>query len=64
MLFRSKRIIVKKMQQDKTQTELYTVSYEYGYAKNLVQYDVSFDKPGGSPAIHNLNVQVFGEKVN
>ncbi|WP_180063731.1 MULTISPECIES: DUF3887 domain-containing protein [unclassified Acinetobacter] len=42
---------------------LYTVTYEYGYTnKNLVQYDVSFDKPAGSNKIRDFNISVFGEK--
>lgn len=39
----------------------YKVSYEIAYPKNLVQYDVSFDKPNGSAKITNINIQVFGE---
>lgn len=39
----------------------YKVSYEIAYPKNLVQYDVSFDKPSGSEKITNINIQVFGE---
>ncbi|UUS59923.1 MULTISPECIES: DUF3887 domain-containing protein [unclassified Acinetobacter] len=42
---------------------LYTVTYEYGYTnKNLVQYDVSFDKPAGTNKIRDFNISVFGEK--
>jgi len=28
-----------------------------------VQYDVSFDKAGGSAKIRDLSVSVFGEKI-
>ncbi len=34
---------------------------EIAYPENLVQYDVSFDKPNGINKIRNFNIQVFGE---
>lgn len=54
---KSKTIMKKTMQS----AAEYKVSYEIAYPKNLVQYDVSFDKPQGSPKINNINIQVFGE---
>ena len=58
-----KNIVAKHIEKATDKPSLYTVTYEYGYNNtNLVQYDVSFDKPAGSSKIRNLNVFVFGEK--
>jgi hypothetical protein len=54
---KSKTIMSKTLQSENE----YKVSYEIAYPKNLVQYDVSFDKPNGSEKITNINIQVFGE---
>ena len=62
--FKTRKIVAKNIEKASNQPGKYTVTYEYGYAKNLVQYDVSFDKAGGSAKIRDLNVSVFGEKVN
>ena len=59
-----KKIVSKKIEKSTDKPSLYTVTYEYSYDKNLVQYDVSFDKPNGSTKIRDLNVSVFGESTN
>lgn len=61
--YRTRKIVAKNQQEDSTKLSKYTVTYEYGYEKNLVQYDVSFDKAGGSSKIRDLNVSVFGESI-
>ena len=59
-----KNIVSKHIETSTEKPSLYTVTYEYGYSnKNLVQYDVSFDKPAGSSKIRNLNLSVFGEST-
>ncbi|WP_180076786.1 DUF3887 domain-containing protein [Acinetobacter sp. YH12251] len=58
-----KNIVAKHIEKSTEKLSLYTVTYEYGYTnKNLVQYDVSFDKPAGSNKIRDFNISVFGEK--
>ncbi|WP_180065022.1 DUF3887 domain-containing protein [Acinetobacter sp. YH16037] len=58
-----KNIVAKHIEKSTEKPSLYTVTYEYGYTnKNLVQYDVSFDKPAGSNKIRDFNISVFGEK--
>ncbi|KAB0626598.1 DUF3887 domain-containing protein [Acinetobacter gandensis] len=58
-----KNIVAKHIEKATDKPSLYTVTYEYGYTnKNLVQYDVSFDKPAGSSKIRDFNISVFGEK--
>ena len=58
-----KNIVAKHIEKSTEKPSLYTVTYEYGYTnKNLVQYDVSFDKPEGSNKIRDFNISVFGEK--
>ncbi|MCL6240497.1 DUF3887 domain-containing protein [Acinetobacter amyesii] len=58
-----KNIVAKHIEKSTEKPSLYTVTYEYGYTnKNLVQYDVSFDKPAGSNKILDFNISVFGEK--
>jgi hypothetical protein len=59
--YKSKKIVSKHIADGTNQPSEYTVSYEYGYPKNLVQYDVSFDKAGGSSKIQDINIQIFGE---
>ena len=59
-----KKIVSKSMETESNKPSFYTVTYEYSYDKNLVQYDVSFDKPNGSTKIRDLNVSVFGESTN
>lgn len=59
-----KKIVSKQIDKSTDKPSLYTVTYEYSYDKNLVQYDVSFDKPDGSTKIRKLNVSVFGESTN
>jgi hypothetical protein len=54
--YKSKTLMVKSFDQRSE----FKVSYEIAYPGNLVQYDVSFDKPNGSTKIHNLNIRVFG----
>lgn len=61
--YKTKKIVSKNMVQVTNQPSKYTVTYEYAYDKNLVQYDVSFDKAGGSSKIRDLNVAVFGESI-
>ncbi len=61
--YKTKKIVAKKMVKSTSQPSKYTVTYEYAYEKNLVQYDVSFDKAGGSDKIRDLSVSVFGEKI-
>ena len=57
-----KNIVAKHIEKSTEKPSLYTVTYEYGYTnKNLVQYDVSFDKPVGSNKIRDFNISVFGE---
>lgn len=59
-----KNIVSKHFETATGQPSLYTLTYEYGYSnKNLVQYDVSFDKPAGSSKIRKLNLSVFGEST-
>lgn len=58
--YKSKTIMIKEIQESTDQPNQYRVSYEISYPKNLVQYDVSFDKPNGSSKIRNFNIQVFG----
>ena len=58
-----KNIVAKHIEKSTEKPSLYTVTYEYGYTnKNLVQYDVSFDKPAGGNKIRDFNISVFGEK--
>jgi hypothetical protein len=60
-VFSSKKIVAKNIEKGTNKPSIYKVTYEYGYEnKNLVQYDVSFDKAGGSEKIRDLNVSVFG----
>ena len=61
--YKTKKIVAKNAVKATGQPSKYTVTYEYGYDKNLVQYDVSFDKAGGSTKIRDLSVSVFGEKI-
>ena len=61
--YRTRKIVAKNQQEDSAKPSKYTVTYEYGYEKNLVQYDVSFDKASGSSKIRDLNVSVFGEST-
>lgn len=55
--------IVSKHYDEKSQNPQYTVTYEYRYDQNLVQYDVTFDQPNGSDKISQLNIAVFGEST-
>ena len=58
-----KNIVAKHIEKATDKPSLYIVTYEYGYTnKNLVQYDVSFDKPAGSSKIRDFNISVFGAK--
>lgn len=59
--YKSKTLMTKQIEEATNQPSQYKVSYEIAYPNNLVQYDVSFDKPNGSPKIRNFNIQVFGE---
>ncbi|QOW53455.1 MULTISPECIES: DUF3887 domain-containing protein [Acinetobacter] len=59
--YKSRTLMTKSIETGSNQPGQYKISYEYAYLKNLVQYDVSFDQPGGSSKIRNLNIQVFGE---
>ncbi|MGQ9372429.1 DUF3887 domain-containing protein [Acinetobacter tandoii] len=61
--YKTKKIVSKKLLNESNQPSKYTVTYEYAYDKNLVQYDVSFDKPDGSSKIRDISVSVFGEKI-
>jgi hypothetical protein len=61
--YKTKKIVAKNIVKATNQPSKYTVTYEYAYDKNLVQYDVSFDKAGGSAKIRDLSVSVFGEKI-
>ena len=61
--YKTKKIVSKKFLNEPNQASKYTVTYEYAYDKNLVQYDVSFDKPNGSAKIRDISVSVFGEKI-
>jgi hypothetical protein len=61
--YKTKKIVAKNMVKSTGQPSKYTVTYEYAYEKNLVQYDVSFDKAGGSDKIRDLSVSVFGESI-
>ncbi|ANF82197.1 DUF3887 domain-containing protein [Acinetobacter sp. NCu2D-2] len=58
--YKSKALMVKEITKSTSSPVQYRVSYEIAYPKNLVQYDVSFDKPNGSTKIRNFNIQVFG----
>ncbi|MDM1721132.1 DUF3887 domain-containing protein [Acinetobacter towneri] len=59
--YKSKTLMTKEIEEVTNQLGQYKVSYEIAYPENLVQYDVSFDKPNGSNKIRNFNIQVFGE---
>ncbi|WP_180169219.1 DUF3887 domain-containing protein [Acinetobacter sp. YH12021] len=59
--YKSKTLMTKEIEEATNQHGQYKVSYEIAYPENLVQYDVSFDKPNGSNKIRNFNIQVFGE---
>ena len=61
--YKTKKIVAKNIVKATKQPSKYTVTYEYAYDKNLVQYDVSFDKAGGSNQIRDLSVAVFGESI-
>lgn len=58
--YKSKKIVAKHIDQEAPSEGRYTVSYEYAYPKNLVQYDVSFAQVG-SHKIRDINIQIFGE---
>ena len=59
--YKSKTLMTKEIEEAINQPGQYKVSYEIAYPENLVQYDVSFDKPNGGNKIRNFNIQVFGE---
>ncbi|WOE31475.1 MULTISPECIES: DUF3887 domain-containing protein [unclassified Acinetobacter] len=59
--YQSKKIVAKHLDHSKTHPARYTVSYEYAYPKNLVQYDVSFDPADHQNKIRDINIQIFGE---
>lgn len=58
--YKSRQLMSKTIEQDQKGQSQYKLSYEYAYPNNLVQYDVSFDRAGGSDKIKNVNIQVFG----
>ena len=58
--YKSKTLLIKQVQESTAEPSQFKVSYEIAYPKNLVQYDVSFDKPNGNTKIRNFNIQVFG----
>lgn len=58
--YKSKTLMVKKIDEGSDATGQYKVSYEIAYPKNLVQYDVSFDQPNGRAEIQNFNIRVYG----
>lgn len=59
--YKSKTLLVKKMETPAGKPQEFKVSYEIAYPNNLVQYDVSFDRPNGDTQIQNFNIRVFGE---
>lgn len=59
--YKSKTLMVKKFEQSSGKSSEYKVSYEIAYPGNLVQYDVSFDKPNGSSTIQNFYIRVYGK---
>lgn len=59
--YKSKTLMVKQLDENAAKGSEFKVSYEIAYPQNLVQYDVSFDRPNGSTQIKNLNIRVFGE---
>ncbi|KGT48619.1 MULTISPECIES: DUF4878 domain-containing protein [Acinetobacter] len=59
--YKSKTLMVKTFVEETGKPSEYKVSYEIAYPKNLVQYDVSFDKPNGSTKIQNFYIRVYGE---
>ena len=59
--YKTKKIVSKHFTEAEGKPSEYKVSYEYAYPDNLVQYDVSFDKAGGSTKIHDINIQIFGK---
>lgn len=59
--YKSKTLMVKKIEQPENKPAEFKVSYEIAYNGNLVQYDVSFDQPNGSTEIKNFNIRVFGQ---
>lgn len=58
--YKSKTLMVKKIEQPENKPAEFKVSYEIAYPGNLVQYDVSFDQPNGSTQIQNFNIRVYG----
>ncbi|WP_171266081.1 DUF4878 domain-containing protein [Acinetobacter sp. LoGeW2-3] len=59
--YKSKTLMVKTFVEGTGKLSEYKVSYEIAYPNNLVQYDVSFDKPNGSAKIQNFYIRVYGE---
>ena len=59
--YKSKNLMVKHFSEASDKPSEYKLSYEIAYPDNLVQYDVSFDRPSGSDKIQDLNIRVFGK---
>lgn len=61
----TQKIVSKHIEQSTKQPSLYVVTYEYAYSnKNLVQYDVGFDKPKGETKIRSFDVKLYGASTN
>lgn len=57
----TQKIVSKHIEKSTEKPSLYAVTYEYAYSnKNLVQYDVGFDKAGGSTKIRSFDVKLYG----
>ena len=55
----------KEIEKSTEKPSLYAVTYEYAYSnKNLVQYDVGFDKAGGSTKIRSFDVKLYGASTD
>ncbi len=61
----AQKIVSKHIEQSTGKPSLYAVNYEYAYSnKNLVQYDVGFDKAGGSTKIRSFDVKLYGASTD
>ncbi len=61
----TQKIVSKHIEKSTEKPSLYAVTYEYAYSnKNLVQYDVGFDKAGGSTKIRSFDVKLYGASTD
>lgn len=61
----TQKIVSKHIEKSTEKPSLYAVTYEYAYSnKNLVQYDVGFDKAGGNTKIRSFDVKLYGASTD